>query len=387
MKLKTKLTIIGRDPKKNKGYINPPIYKGSTIIFEDFNEYIKDRDKSDDDEYSKYGIQFNPTTKNFEKAITDLYNSKDTVATPSGLSALIIPFLTFLKNGDHTLISDALYNPTRNFCEKILINYGIEIDYFHPLSNENDFKKLIKKNTKLIFLESPGTATFDIIDVPKITKIAKKYNIITVIDNTWASPIFCNPLKLGVNIIIEAATKYINGHSDILLGFISSDQKTAKKIRLYTKTLGICPGSEEIYLALRGMPTLKLRIKEIEKNALNLANELEKHYKVKKVFHPALKNHYNHKIWKRDFSGSTGLFSFELNKQYSKKILEKFFKKLKIFKIGYSWGGYESLITFPTIDKRKYSNDLNGTLVRIYCGHEDSEDQIKDIVEALKILK
>ena len=160
-----------------------------------------------------------------------------------------------------------------------------------------------------------------------------------------------------------------------------------KKIRSFTKTLGICPGSEEIYLALRGIPTLITRIKEIEKNALNLANELSKNKKIKKVYHPALKNHKNHKIWRRDFSGSSGLFSFELNKKYSNSIIEKFYKKLRIFKIGYSWGGFQSLITFPTISNRKYKENLKGSLVRVYCGLEDSNDQIKDIIGALKILK
>jgi len=386
MKLKTRLTKIGRDPKKNKGYINPPIFKGSTIIFDNFKSYLLDRDRNDDDT-GKYGINNNPTTDEFEKAISSLYGAADTVTTPSGLTALAIPFLTFLKKNDHVIISDALYNPTRNFCEKILKNYGIEIEYFHPTRNISNFNKVIKKNTKLIFLESPGSTTFDIIDIPKITKIAKKNNIITVADNTWASPVFCNPFKLGVNIIIEAATKYINGHSDILLGLISSDKKTAKKIRRYTKTLGICPGSEEIYLAHRGLPTLELRIKEIEKNALNMANQLIKHKKIYKVFHPALNNHTNYKIWKRDFSGSSGLFSFELNKKYSNQILEKFYKKLKIFKIGYSWGGFESLITFPMISKRKFKENIKGTIVRIYCGLEENNDQIEDIFEALKILK
>ena len=217
--------------------------------------------------------------------------------------------------------------------------------------------------------------------------IIEKNNIITVADNTWASPIFCNPLKLGINIVVEAGTKYISGHSDILLGLIISDKNTAKKIRFYTKTLGICPGSEEVYLTLRGIPTLETRIKEIEKNALNLAKELLKNKKINKIYHPALKNHKNHKIWKRDFSGSSGLFSFELDKKYSNNYLEKFFKKLKIFKLGYSWGGFESLITFPTINERRFKDKLKGSLVRVYCGLEDNNDQIKDIIDALKILK
>tara|TARA_Y100001970_G_scaffold155988_1_gene190973 strand:- start:1475 stop:2638 length:1164 start_codon:yes stop_codon:yes gene_type:complete len=387
MKIKTKLTKLGRRHKENKGFVNPPIYKGSTIIFENFKTYIKDRDKNDDNEFSKYGIQYNPTADNFEKSITQLYNSADTVLTSSGLSALIIPFLAFLKNDDNVLISDALYNPTRKFCEKILKKNNIKIRYFHPTKNINNFEKLINKKTKMIFLESPGTATFDIIDFPKITKIAKTYDIITVADNTWASPLFCNPINLGVNIVVEAATKYINGHSDILLGLISSDKKTAKKIRMYTKSLGICAGSEETYLALRGLPTLETRIKEIEINSLNMAKELMHNDKVNKVFHPALKSHYNHNIWKRDFSGSTGLFSFELKKKYSNKYLEKFVKKLNIFKIGYSWGGFESLITFPTVNERRFNKNLKGTLIRIYCGHEDNQDQINDILDALKVLK
>ena len=274
MKFKTKLVKIGRNPKIDQGHVNSPIYKGSTILFEDFKSYIKDRDKYTDDGIRNYGIQVNPSTTNFEKAITKLYNAQDTVTTPSGLAALTIPFFAFLKNGDHVLITDALYNPTRDFCEKILKNLNIKIEYFHPTKNIDNFEKLIKRNTKLIFLESPGTATFDIIDFPKIANIAKKNNIITVADNTWATPIFCNPLKLGINIIIEAATKYINGHSDILLGFVTSDKKNAKKIRFYSKSLGLCPGSEEIYLALRGLRTLETRIKEIEKNALNLAIKL-----------------------------------------------------------------------------------------------------------------
>ena len=387
MKKGTILTKVGRNTKRDKGYINPPIYKGSTIVFDSFRKYLNDRDKVDDGHNSLYGIQYNPTAENFEKAISELYEAEDTVLTPSGLTALVIPFLTFLKKGDHVLISDALYNPTRNFVEKILKNFGIKINYFHALKDINKLNKKININTKLIFLESPGTATFDIIDLPKVSKIAKKKNIITVIDNTWASPIFYNPFKLGINIVIEAATKYINGHSDVLLGLISSDKKTSKRIRFFTKTLGICAGSEEIYLCLRGLPTLETRLKTIEKNTLNLVKELKQNNKIRRIFHPANKDHPNHSVWKRDFTGSTGLFSFELKKFNTNKDLEKFSKKLKIFKMGYSWGGFESLITFPTIGKRKYKENIKGNLIRLYCGLENSEDQIKDIISALKILK
>ena len=386
MKLKTKLTKLGRDSNKQKGFVNPGIYKGSTMIFKNFKDYIDDL-KLKDHNKAFYGIHSNPSHKELEESISYLYGSADTVIAPSGLAAIVIPFLTFLKKGDEVLINDSIYNPTRIFCNELMKNYGVKIKYFHPTKKINNFEKKISKKTKLIFLESPGTATFDIIDIPFITKIAKKKNIVTVLDNTWASPLFCDPIKLGINVIVDAGTKYINGHADVLIGFVSSDKKTAKQIRTTKNTLGMCPGSEEVYLALRGLPTLSLRMKEIENNALVLAKSLLQHSLVKDVYHPALPHTKNHKIWKRDFTGSSGLFGFTLKKAYSKKMIEKFYNKLKIFRIGYSWGGFESLITFPSLIKRSIENKSKGTLIRIYCGLEDSKDQIKDIIKALKILK
>ena len=386
MKIKTKLTKIGREPKNQKGFINPGIYKGSTMIFENFDKYIEDIKRKDDDS-RLYGIKTNPSQKELETAITSLYKANDTVIAPSGMATIIIPFLTFLKSGDEVLINDTVYGPTRIFCDKILKNYGIKITYFHPINNIKNFEKKITKKTKLIYLESPGTATFEIIDIPFITRIAKKRNIPTVLDNTWSSPLFYDPIKLGINVIIDAGTKYINGHSDVLIGFISSDKKHSKKIRWNIKSLGIIPGSEEVYLALRGIPTLKIRMEEIEKNALNLAQALIEHPLVHEVYHPALPHTINHHIWKRDFTGSSGLFSFSLNKNYSNKVIKKFYEKLKIFKLGYSWGGFDSLITFPQLDKRIIKeNKFKGNLIRLYCGLEDSEDQIRDIMQALKIL-
>lgn len=386
MKLKTRLTKLGRDPIKQKGFVNPGIYKGSTMVFKNFKDYIDDL-KLKDHNKAFYGIHSNPSHQELEKSISYLYGSADTVIAPSGLAAIVIPFLTFLKKDDEVLINDSIYNPTRIFCNELMKNYGVKIKYFHPTKKINNFEKKISKKTKLIFLESPGTATFDIIDIPFITKIAKKKNIVTVLDNTWASPLFCDPIKLGINVIVDAGTKYINGHADVLIGFVSSDKKTAKQIRTTKNTLGMCPGSEEVYLALRGLPTLSLRMKEIENNALVLAKSLLQHSLVKDVYHPALPHTKNHKIWKRDFTGSSGLFGFTLKKAYSKKMIEKFYNKLKIFRIGYSWGGFESLITFPSLIKRSIENKSKGTLIRIYCGLEDSKDQIKDIIKALKILK
>jgi len=385
MKIKTKLTKIGRNPLKQKGFINPGTYKGSTMIFNNYRDYLNDI-KNADDRRTFYGINQNPFHKQLEDSVSELYHCKDTVLSPSGLASIIIPFFALLKSGDEVLINDSVYSPTRTFCENILKQYNVKIKYFHPINKINNFEKLINKKTKLIYLESPGTATFDIIDIPFITKIAKKNNIPTVMDNTWASPLFCNPIKLGIDIIIDAGTKYINGHSDVLIGFVSSNKKYAKKIRTAAKTLGLCPGSDEVYLAIRGIPTLKIRMKEIENNALLMAKYLLDHNLVADVFHPALPHTKNHKIWKRDFSGSTGLFSFILEKNYSNNHIEKFFNRLKIFKLGYSWGGFDSLITFPPLTKREFKNKKTGTLIRLYCGLEDIDDQIKDIKSALKTL-
>ena len=385
MKIKTKLTKIGRNPLKQKGFINPGTYKGSTMIFNTFKDYLNDI-KNFDDRTTFYGINKNPFHKQLEDSISFLYNCNDTVLSPSGLASIVIPFFTFLKSGDEVLINDSVYSPTRTFCENILKQYNVKIKYFHPTKNINNFQKLINSKTKLIYLESPGTATFDIIDIPFITKIAKKYKIPTVMDNTWASPLFCDPINLGINIIIDAGTKYINGHSDVLIGFVSSDKNYSRQIRITSKTLGICPGSEEVYLALRGIPTLELRMKEIESNALFLAKNLKNHKLVHDVFHPALKHTINHQIWKRDFTGSSGLFSFILKKKYSNIILEKFYKRLKVFKLGYSWGGFDSLITFPPLVNRSFKDKKKGTIIRLYSGLEDKEDQLKDIYNALKIL-
>jgi cystathionine beta-lyase len=386
MDIKTKLIKLGRNPKKQKGFINPGIYKGSTIIFDNFKHYLKDIDNNDDRK-TLYGINTNSSHYDLENCISKLYNCDDTIIAPSGLAALVIPFFAYLKKGDEVLINDSVYSPTRTFCNNILKNYGVIIKFFHPTNNIKNFEKIISKKTKLIFLESPGTATFEILDIPFITKIARKKKIPTVLDNTWASPLFCDPIKLGINIIIDAGTKYISGHSDVLIGFVSSDKEHAKKIRVTSKTLGMCPGSEEVYLALRGLPTLYLRIKQAERNALKLAKILYKHDLVHDVYHPALPHTINHHIWKRDFTGSSGLFAFSLKKKYSNKLMEKFYKRLKIYKLGYSWGGFESLITFPPIDNRSFKNIIPGNIIRIYCGLEENKDQINDILRALKSLK
>ena len=383
MKIKTKINKIGRNSKKQKGFINPPIYKGSTIVFENFNQYKNEKNIYE----ALYGLNRTPISDIFENAISRLYECDSAIVVSSGLAAVSVPIYALLSENKHIIVTDALYSPTRKFITNQLLKFNVQVDYYDPLTSINNLEKLIRKNTSLIYIESPGTGTFEIQDIPAITKLAKKYNIATIADNTWASFLYCNPFKLGVDIVIEAATKYINGHSDVLLGIIASKKKYSNKIRNTAKGFGICSNSDDIYLCLRGLRTLPLRINKSQENALILAKHLKNNNLVSRVLHPALPDHTNHKIWKRDFSGSSGLFAIEMKKKYSNKKLDQFHKKLKLFELGYSWGGYENLITFPSTSDRYNRNIHKGTLIRIHCGLADIQDLKKDIDNAIKTLE
>ena len=383
MKIKTKINKIGRNSKKQKGFINPPIHKGSTIVFENFNQYKNEKNIYE----ALYGLNRTPISDIFENAISRLYECDSAIVVSSGLAAVSVPIYALLSENKHIIVTDALYSPTRKFITNQLLKFNVQVDYYDPLTSINNLEKLIRKNTSLIYIESPGTGTFEIQDIPAITKLAKKYNIATIADNTWASFLYCNPFKLGVDIVIEAATKYINGHSDVLLGIIASKKKYSNKIRNTAKGFGICSNSDDIYLCLRGLRTLPLRINKSQENALILAKHLKNNNLVSRVLHPALPDHTNHKIWKRDFSGSSGLFAIEMKKKYSNKKLDQFHKKLKLFELGYSWGGYENLITFPSTSDRYNRNIHKGTLIRIHCGLADIQDLKKDIDNAIKTLE
>ncbi|MBI28369.1 MAG: cystathionine beta-lyase [Pelagibacteraceae bacterium] len=383
MKIKTQINKIGRNSKKQKGFINPPIYKGSTIVFNNFKQYKKDLNIYE----GLYGLNRTPLSDSFEEAVKKLYRCDAVVAVSSGLASVAVPLLALLSQNQHIIVTDSLYSPTRKFIENQLSKYGVEVDYYDPLDSENKIEKLIKKNTKIIYIESPGTGTFEIQDIPKITKIAKKHNIATIADNTWASFLFCNPFELGVDVVVEAVTKYINGHSDVLMGIVASTKKYSKVIRDTAKGYGICCGSDELYLSLRGLRTISIRMEKSQENAFLLAEHLQKNKLVSNVLHPGLSGNKNYKIWKRDFTGSSGLFAFELKKKYSDAKMEKFYKKLKIFELGYSWGGYESLITFPDLSERIIKDRYKGSIIRVHCGLADIKDLKEEMDKALRALE
>jgi len=396
MKKDTKLVIAGKNYKDNFGSVNVPIHRTSTVLFPTMEAYqqseqgkpyykIKGNVATD---YS-YGIAGTPTTFALQNAICEIEGAKYCLIYPSGLAAITMSLLALLESGDHVLISDSVYGPTRRFCNKELSRFGVETTYYDPVVGAG-IEKLIKKNTKLIFTESPGSLTFEVQDIPAITKVAKSKNIPVIIDNSWATPIYFDPFKHGVDIAMQAGTKYIGGHSDVLMGVITTnDEKLYKSLARVRKNYGINVSPDDCYLATRGLRTMGIRLRAHEESALAVAKWLESRPEVKVILHPAFPSCPGHELWKRDFTGSTGLFSFILDKKYSKEAVSAMVDNMKIFGIGASWGGFESLImpidpsSIRTTSKWPHKN----TCIRVYIGLEDVADIIKDLEKSLERIK
>ena len=384
IKKDTKLLLVGRKPFENFGIVNPPIYRTSTVLFKNTKELRKAiLNRFSQTYYGRYGT---PTTFALEEGIAEIENGYRTIATSSGLSAISISLLSFLSQDDHCLISDCTYYPTKKFATKILKKFGVKIDFYNP-SDLDTLKKKINKKTKIIFMESPASLTFEIEDINEITRIAKKKKIITMLDNSWATPLYFSPIDAGVDISILAATKYISGHADVMLGLITVKNKNLFfKIKDTAVVLGDCPGPQECYLALRGLRTLSTRLECHRSNALKIARWLVNNDKVYKVLHPALPKNENYENWNKYFKGSTGLFSFILKEQSKNKVF-KMIDSLKLFKLGFSWGGYESLIlpVFPKSERKIARSNEKGILLRIHAGLENVDDLINDLSEAFKL--
>ena len=377
----TQIVHHGRHPEAQHGFVNTPVYRGSTVLFPTLAK-IKSRDQA----YT-YGRRATPTTHALEDAITDLAGGISTILTSSGLCAVSTALLAFVQSGDHILMVDSVYQPTRTFCDKMLTRLGVETTYYDPQLGER-VSDLIKPNTRLIFVESPGSQTFELQDIPAIAKVARAKNIWLLADNTWASPLYSKPLALGADVTIEAATKYIVGHADAMLGAVTANARAAKYLDNAKEALGTCPGSEETYLALRGLRTLHVRLAHHMRSALEMARWLEDRSEVARVLHPALESHPGHGIWKRDFTGASGLFTIVLNPA-DEKALAAFLDGLKLFGMGYSWGGYESLII--PFDPKAYRTATHwaadGPALRLHIGLEDINDLKADLDSAFSRLK
>ena len=384
MKKATQLIHAGRGKKWTGSAVNPPLVRASTIVFDSMAE-LKHATAHRGDRVPYYGRRGTATHFALQDAICDLEGSAGCALYPCGAAAINAALLSFLKQGDHLLMVDTAYEPTRAICDKLLAGLGIETTYYDPLIGA-DISALIKANTKVIFLESPGSLTMEVQDIPAISAVAKAHHIVLMLDNTWGTPVLLDAYALGVDICIQSATKYIVGHSDAMLGIATANEQYWPQLREHSYLMGYCASADDAYLASRGLRTLKVRLAQHEANALKVAKWLQQRPEVETVRHPALPENPGHDIFQRDFSGSNGLFSFVL-KQGDANAVAAFIEGMQHFKMGFSWGGYESLI-IPNLSVQKLrtaSNwPYNGPLIRLHIGLEDTEDLIADLAAAFE---
>jgi len=369
---------------------NPAVVRASTILFDSMQELVSHEKKILEDKpithyaYGRYGSQ---TTMELQKIVKELEQAHHVFLHSTGFGSVSLAFMALCQSGDEILVGDNVYYPTREITEKLLPKYNIKTKYYDP-NNINDLKNKITKKTKLIFVENPGSITFEFQDLKEIIKLAKKNNITTAMDNTWGTPLYFKPLSLGFDVSISSATKYFSGHSDAMGGTLAVNKKTYNKIKFCDKLLGSRLSADEAYLIIRGIRTLDVRLKVHSENTIKVINFLKKQKKIKEVLYPHKQGSKNYKMWKKYYSGATGLFSIVI-KAKSKSSVLKFVNKLELFGIGYSWGGFESLAIYHDISKSRnfYKFEKNEHLVRIHVGLEDPQDLIADLKNSLKNIK
>jgi cystathionine beta-lyase len=379
--LGSQLASAGRTHGASAVPVNPPLVRASTFLFETLGDFEEASKHPFDGAF--YGRVGTPTTFAFEQAMAELEGGFRAIAASSGVAAISAVLLAFLDRGDHVLVVDSVYEPVRRFCNRMLARLGIETTFYDP-SLGAGIAELIRPNTKLIYMESPGSGTFEVQDTAAIVQAAKAAGIRTAIDNTWATPLYFRPLEHGIDVSIHSGTKYIVGHSDAMLGVVTTNAETYEAVRRSTQDLGACAGSEECNLGLRGLRTLEVRLARHSASALELARWLEGQAPVARVLHPALETFPGHALWKRDFSGASGLFSIELASGEAEAV-RVFIDALEMFRIGFSWGGYESLVLPMHPEKSRTLplwNDL-GPTVRLQIGLEDVADLKADLAQAL----
>ena len=375
----TRLVHLGRHPERHQGVVNTPVYHASTILFPTVED-LRSKPKPLRQGETQYGRAGTPTAFDLEDAVAKLDGGHGAIALPSGLAAIAGTYIGLTKAGDHVLVSDSVYFPNRAFCDGPLRDYGVEVEYYDPLIGAG-IADLIRPNTRLIFAESPGSLTFEVQDIPAIAEAAKQRDVVLAVDNTWASPQFCKPLSLGADISVVAATKYIGGHSDLMLGLISvADEALYTRIRYRTQRFGYSAAPDDAYLALRGLRTLSVRLERHQRNALALAEWLSSRPEVAQVLYPALPDHPGHALWKRDFQGASGLFGVVL-KPVAEDALARMLNGLEVFGMGCSWGGYESLCipSDPASARSATAWAAEGPSLRIHAGLEDIGDLIADL--------
>jgi cysteine-S-conjugate beta-lyase len=387
MHVDTLLAHAGGDPAERHGAVNPPVYRASTIVFPTVAEYRASRDPATRFDVVRYGQLGTPTTFALEEAIAAVEGGYRAMLLPSGLAAVTAALQAVLGQGDHLLMVDTTYASTRRFCDGPLSRFGVTTTYYDPLLGER-VADLFRPNTRVVYLESPGSMTFEVQDVPAIVRVAHAAGLIVLMDNSWASPYGFQPIRHGVDVSIQAATKYIGGHADVMMGTITTTAALYDRVRSMVAELGICVSPDEAYLALRGLRTLGLRMERHQRNALRVAEWLQSRPEVARVVYPALPGDPGHALWQRDFSGASGLFGVVLAPRRPSAV-DAMLDALQLFGLGVSFGGFESLaIPVDPSDCHGRARWLSvGPYVRLHIGLEDPADLIADLARAFDQLR
>ena len=371
----TRLAHAGSDPFDCHGFVNTPIVRGSTVLYPDAKT-LRTRAQT----YT-YGTSGTPTTRALCTIVDEMEGADGTLLTSSGLSAVAIPFQALLSPGDHLLVVDSVYWPTRRFCERVLRRMGVEIEYYHP-AETHELVKRLKPTTRMIHIESPGSNTFEVQDVAAVVAVAHDADVMTSIDNTYATALLFRPLDHGVDVVMHAATKYPSGHSDVLMGFVSARGDVWRKLQTYDEASGNCVSPDDAALVLRGLRSMPLRLRHQGEVALDIARWLKERPGVLDVLHPALPHHPTHELFKRQFTAPTGIFSFVLDGDDD--AADRFLDSTRLFGLGYSWAGFESLaVPVDLSDRTVAHGPSDGTLIRLQIGLEDMDDLKNDLTQGL----
>lgn len=384
MKKETLLATLGSSPEDHHGVVNLPTYRASTILFPTYDAFIAaDNGVWPTPIYGRYGT---PSTMALEDALAEVDGAEKAIATSSGLAAIVVVLLAHLRAGDHLLMTDNVYGSTRRFCDMELARLGVEVEYYDPLVGA-DIARLIKDNTRMVFVETPGSLTFEMQDIPAIAEVAHAKNVLMVADSTWGASLYFRAFEKGVDINIQSATKYISGHSDLVMGVITCNAEHYKRLAQTYKNLGMTPSGDNCFLALRGLRSLAVRLSRHYENAMKVASWLKTCSEVHEVLYPALPGAPGHDLWKRDFLGASSLFGVVLKAVDERKIAA-FFDGLELFGMGYSWGGYESLAVPVQLGKGRTATQWSypGTLIRLHIGLEHVDDIIADLKAGLERL-
>jgi cystathionine beta-lyase len=379
MKPDTRLAHAGRDPLAFHGFVNPPVVHASTVLYPNVETMV-----TGGQTYS-YARRGNPTTDSLEGAIKEIEGAAGVKIANSGLNAVALAILSCVRAGDHILIADTSYQPTRHFADTVLPGFGVAVEYYDPQTGAG-IKDLFRENTTAVFTEAPGSLTFEMQDIPAIAAAAREIDATVLMDNTWASPLFCQPLALGVDLSIQAGTKYIVGHSDAMLGTIAASERAWPKLEALCGAVGSHVAPDDIYLGLRGLRTLSVRLERHMRNTQAVLGWLQDQPQVGRIRYPALATDPGHAIWKRDFSGASGLCAFDFTDGTTKDQAHAFLDALTLFGLGYSWGGFESLAIPVRLKGMRTATPMDPELnsVRLHIGLEDPEDLITDLGQALE---